>query len=79
MHLRYPFLYGLWDEEHVPLSFGENHIEFCSYEPENCPFPGYCSICNEINAQMKFDEDHDSGKGDGIMDNVDPEDLLPDF
>ncbi|HKJ42972.1 MAG TPA: hypothetical protein VKA27_12840, partial [Sunxiuqinia sp.] len=31
-HLRYSFILDFWNEEHVPLSFGENHIEFCDYE-----------------------------------------------
>ncbi len=48
-HLRYAFIRKLWDEEHVALSFGENHIEFCDYNQEQCPFPGFCNICEEIN------------------------------
>lgn len=56
-HLRYPFILNFWTEEHVPLSFGENHIEFCSYDEENCPFSGYCDTCNEIAGQMRFDEE----------------------
>ncbi|MCD6355458.1 MAG: hypothetical protein J7L95_07910 [Prolixibacteraceae bacterium] len=55
--LRYPFIRKFWDEEHVVLSFGESHIEFCEYEEENCPFPGYCNICNEIKEQEKFDQE----------------------
>ena len=58
--LRYPFIRRFWNEEHVSLSFGENHIEFCDYEGENCPFPGYCTICEEVNAQMKDDGEPDS-------------------
>jgi len=57
-HLRYPFIKDLWDEYHVPLSFGENHIEFCDHEEGQCPFPGYCPNCEEVAAQMKFDEEH---------------------
>ncbi|MGD9931443.1 MAG: hypothetical protein AB7U05_15580 [Mangrovibacterium sp.] len=55
-NLRYPFIRNFWAESHVPLSFGENHIEFCDYEEEHCPFPGYCNTCKEVDAQMKFDE-----------------------
>jgi len=47
-HMRYPFIRDFWKEEHVPLSFGSSHIEFCNYEKENCPFPGYCTICEEL-------------------------------
>ncbi len=57
VNLRYPFLKKLWSESHVPLSFGENHIEFCDYEEENCPFPGYCKSCEKFKAQMKADEE----------------------
>lgn len=52
-HLKYPFIRDFWDEEHVPLSFGENHIEFCDYEKENCPFPGYCTVCQEFEEEEK--------------------------
>ncbi len=56
-HLRYPFILKIWAEEHVALSFGENHIEFCDMDEEFCPFPGYCNTCNEVAEQMKFDEE----------------------
>jgi hypothetical protein len=59
-HLRYPFIRKFWGEEHVVLSFGENHIEFCDYEDEACPFPGYCSICKEVSAEMRYDKGHSS-------------------
>ncbi len=55
-HLRYAFIRKFWEEKHVALSFGENHIEFCDYDEANCPFPGYCYTCKEVSAQMKFDE-----------------------
>jgi hypothetical protein len=57
-HLRYPFILKFWAEEQVPLSFGENHIEFCDYDEEHCPFPGYCTTCKEVAEQMKYDEEH---------------------
>jgi len=56
-HLRYSFIRNFWDEEHVAMSFGTSHIEFCEYEKEKCPFPGYCKTCDEVEAQMKFDEE----------------------
>lgn len=55
-NLRYPFIWDFWSESHVPLSFGENHIEFCDYEEEHCPFPGYCNTCQEVAAEKKNDE-----------------------
>ncbi|MHC1774697.1 MAG: hypothetical protein AB9834_04710 [Lentimicrobium sp.] len=80
-HLRYPFILKFWTEEHVPLSFGENHIEFCSYDEENCPFPGYCEICREVADQMRHDEEQQkiidektrNKSGSGIPDSFFPE------
>lgn len=53
MHLRYPFILKFWGEEHVSVSDGTIHIDFCDYEEENCPFPGYCSICSDYDMQKK--------------------------
>jgi hypothetical protein len=61
-HLRYRFIRNLWSESHVPLSFGENHIEFCDYQEDKCPFLGYCSTCSETEAEMKYDEACETGK-----------------
>lgn len=72
-HLRYSFIRDFWEEEHVPLSFGENHIEFCDYEEELCPFPGYCNSCREAAEQLKYDEEHDAAADFEI----DPKSLLP--
>jgi len=57
MAQRYPFLLTIWTNEYVELSFGEYHIEFCTYDDTQCPFPGYCSICKEVDKQMKYDEE----------------------
>lgn len=72
-HLKYPYICNFWQEEQVALSFGENHIEFCNYDEEQCPFPGYCDICRETAEQIKFDEEH-SGKEDF---DVEIDDILP--
>ena len=64
-----------WAEEHVALSFGENHIELCDYDEENCPFPGYCNTCKEVAEQMKFDEEQSSQVGSDI--DIDVNNLLP--
>lgn len=72
VHLRYPFILKLWEEDHVPLSFGESHIEFCDYDEENCPFPGYCQNCKEYKEQLKYDEEHISP----FDFNIDVNDLL---
>ncbi len=57
-HLRYSFIRNFWSQEHVALSIGESHIEFCEYEKENCPFPGYCTTCEEFETLMKSDEEN---------------------
>ena len=56
-YLRYQFIKDFWNEEHVHLSFGENHIEFCEHDDAFCPFSGYCKICEEVEAEMKYDEE----------------------
>ena len=56
-HLRYPFIKNFWAEEHVLMSFGENHIKFCDDDEENCPFPGYCNTCKEVAEQFRHDEE----------------------
>lgn len=55
--LRYPIIRNFWLESHVPLSFGTNHIELCDLDESACPFPGHCTTCAEVAAQMKFDEE----------------------
>ncbi len=60
LHMRYSFIWDFWSESHVALSFGTNHIEFCDYEEDQCPFPGYCNTCKEIAEQMKHDERHNN-------------------
>jgi hypothetical protein len=52
--LRYKALRGVWDSEQVPVSAGEIHLEFCSYEEENCPFPGYCTSCSDFRQDDGF-------------------------
>lgn len=74
-HLRYPFILKFWEGKQVALSFGENHIELCDYEEENCPFPGYCNTCKEVAAELKYDEENYS-KADFDF-NIDVNNLLP--
>lgn len=56
-HLRYPFILKFWERKYVALSFGENHVEFCSYDDKDCPFTGYCNTCREVAEQLKYDEE----------------------
>ena len=74
-HLRYPFICKFWEEKHVALSFGENHIEFCDYSEGYCDFPEHCTVCPEIDAQMEFDkqfEHQDSSGNNFVCDNFLP-------
>ena len=69
---RYPFIRKFWSENHVEMSFGTSHIEFCSYEKECCPFPGYCTSCDEIEEQFRIDEANEKRKRDlGDLDDLD--------
>jgi hypothetical protein len=43
-------------------------------EKENCPFPGYCPTCDEVAAQMKYDEET-CGSATDLE--IDPNQLLP--
>ncbi|MFA9371452.1 MAG: hypothetical protein ACERIH_07040 [Labilibaculum antarcticum] len=57
--LRYSFIRDFWTEKHPLMKFGTSHIEFCDYDPENCPFPGYCKNCDDFEPD---DEDFDMTK-----------------
>lgn len=74
-HLRYPFILDFWEEEHVALSFGEDHVEFCNYSEGFCAFPDYCTSCPEIKAQFEFDEQFEHR--DGLARDFDVNSLLP--
>lgn len=70
-HLRYPMLRKLWEKKYVAVSFGEIHIEFCSYDDAKCPFPGYCTACED------FRKEEETGtKGGDLPDDFDINDLL---
>jgi len=58
-HLRYRFIKKFWTEKHPTMQFGCTHIEFCKYEKENCPFPGYCTSCDDFEID---DEDPEMNK-----------------
>lgn len=55
-HLRYPFIRKFWGEEHVSVTDGTIHINFCDYKEENCPFPGYCTICSDDDWKIEKDD-----------------------
>jgi hypothetical protein len=51
---RYKHLRSVWNSQQVYLGMGENHIEFCEYDNNTCPFPKYCDLCNEIKEQERL-------------------------
>ena len=55
-HMKYSFLRNIWDDKHPYLTSGESHIEFCNYDPENCPFPDHCKACEEFEARFEEEE-----------------------
>lgn len=78
--LKYLALLGIWDEEHPYTESGMIHLDFCNYDPENCPFTGYCTVCEEVaNDDMAEIEslDTDEDDGDFLDDLDDVRDLLP--
>jgi hypothetical protein len=45
--IKYTVMRDHWDNEHVDMPSGSSHIEFCNYEPAECPFPEkYCTCKN---------------------------------
>ncbi|REL24690.1 hypothetical protein DYD21_17700 [Rhodohalobacter sp. SW132] len=46
-HIRYNLLRDNWNAEMVYTGEGHSHIEFCTYNPDECPFPGeFCQCKN---------------------------------
>lgn len=74
MALRYATIRDFWKTDQVPLTYGTQTIELCSMEADNCPFPGYCKVCEEVAAQMEADNSNTA-----LMDepDLDVGDLLP--
>jgi len=47
IHLKYQVMRSRWDDQQVRMNCGQSHLEFCSYEPKECPFPAmYCACKN---------------------------------
>ena len=46
-HFKYQLMRSRWDNEQVRMNSGQSHLEFCDYEPKECPFPSrYCRCKN---------------------------------
>jgi hypothetical protein len=46
-HLKYAVLRENWDMKCVYVSSGCSHLEFCNYEPNECPFPKEHCTCRD--------------------------------
>jgi hypothetical protein len=47
-HLKYAVLRENWDMECVLVASGCSHLEFCEYEPKECPFPKEHCMCGRL-------------------------------
>ncbi len=65
--LKYKALLGVWESEQTYMRSGHMHIEFCDYDRENCPFPGYCRSCDDFSSEIDDMEDFDQEMEDGWL------------
>lgn len=80
---RYGFFYEFWHKKHVEISFGTSHVELCDYDPDNCPYPDYCT-CHEFREEaeqeFKKQQERNNNSNEDDDDNWlpgDADDLLP--
>lgn len=52
----YPLLVKKFKEPFLYFPMGQTGVEFCDYEPENCPFGDEYCDCKEIAAEIEKDE-----------------------
>jgi hypothetical protein len=62
--LKYKALLGIWESDQTYMQSGMMHIEFCDYDQENCPFPGYCQSCDGFSSNVDDVEDFDEDMED---------------
>lgn len=66
--MKYKALLDVWESEQTYMRSGEAHIEFCNYDPANCPFPGYCQNCDLFSSDAQdVNNDFTGGMEDGWM------------
>lgn len=58
-HIKYKFIYKIWDESHPHTFVGDSYYEFCDYDEENCPFPEYCNSCSEFEVEFNESKEKD--------------------
>jgi hypothetical protein len=42
-----------WERFKLPEIDANCHFEFCEYEVEKCPFPGYCNNCEKLSKELE--------------------------
>lgn len=72
---KYHLLYTNWQEKQPKVSFGRVGIEFCDFNEEECPIPGFCSSCKDY--EKECEEGANVDDMDGL--DFDVDDLLPDI
>jgi hypothetical protein len=70
VRLQYQTIRDHWDDKTVYLRTGTVHIEYCSYDRDECPFPEHCTFCDEM-----LEDEENAANNAGF--DVNAEDLLP--
>lgn len=55
VRLKYKLMTGYLDEPVKWISEGMTHIEFCHYDPDECPFPEEFCICKDRDEETDFE------------------------
>lgn len=76
--MKYRALLDVWDDEQTYMRSGQMYIEFCDYNPDNCPFPGYCEACDEFANEGDPQIDNPDCADDDSDDWIDPEAMIRD-
>ena len=91
--IKYRVLRDNWEIRQVTFSVGESHLEFCNNDKDNCPFEGYCKVCenelddlNDVNKLLPTKDEIDSFMAHhrkdqikNIIKNVNLEGTIPDI
>jgi len=68
--LKYTILRSHWNKFKAPKFDFHIHYEFCEYDEKKCPFPGYCSSCEEVWGDNEISEELDVF--DEVVNNASP-------
>ena len=77
--IKYKYLRKYLSYETTYALTGRIHIEFCEYDTENCPFEGYCTICEEIEEEIYTNDDSYYDEDDTDIDFSDTNDYKDDI